>query len=228
MTREGPCRRLPNLLQPCRKKCHSEQGEESLHLLGRQMLRSFVVPQGGTPQDDSLVGFKESARLLGSLFRKGLGMRHRNWGRKLSRNTAHRRALLRNLVTSLLLSDGQIKTTVAKAKAARPLAASFLMPGFRRIEGKRQTVLNRLFDDVAPRFSDRPGGYTRIVRIGCRKGDGAELALLQLVGTDIVEKRAEKMAKKVETRRKRTEEAEAQAKKEAEKLPPEEGEKSKS
>ena len=182
MTREGPCRRLPNLLQPCRKKCHSEQGEESLHLLGRQMLRSFVVPQGGTPQDDSLVGFKESARLLGSLFRKGLGMRHRNWGRKLSRNTAHRRALLRNLVTSLLLSDGQIKTTVAKAKAARPLAervitwgkrgdeharrlaASFLMPGFRRIEGKRQTVLNRLFDDVAPRFSDRPGGYTRIVR----------------------------------------------------------------
>jgi len=173
-------------------------------------------------------------------------MRHRNWGRKLSRNTAHRRALLRNLVTSLLLSDGQIKTTVAKAKAARPLAervitwgkrgdeharrlaASFLMPGFRRIEGKRQTVLNRLFDDVAPRFSDRPGGYTRIVRIGCRKGDGAELALLQLVGTDIVEKRAEKMAKKVETRRKRTEEAEAQAKKEAEKLPPEEGEKSKS
>ncbi len=171
-------------------------------------------------------------------------MRHRNWGRKLSRNTSHRASLLRNLVTSLFLSDGQIKTTVAKAKAARPLAerlitwgkrgdeharrlaASFLQPGFRRIEGKRQTVLNRLFDDVAPRFSDRKGGYTRIVRMGWRKGDGAELALLQLVGTDIVEKRAEKLAKKAETRRKRAEEAEAQAKKEAEQLPPEEGEKS--
>jgi large subunit ribosomal protein L17 len=171
-------------------------------------------------------------------------MRHRNWGRKLSRNTEHRRALLRNLVTSLLLSDGQIKTTVAKAKAARPLAervitwgkrgdehsrrlaASFLLPGFRRVEGKRQSALKRLFDDVAPRFADRKGGYTRIVRVGWRQGDGAELALLQLVGTDIVEKRAEKLAKKAETRRKRAEEADAKAKKEAEQLPPEEGEKS--
>ncbi len=171
-------------------------------------------------------------------------MRHRNWGRKLSRKTEHRRALLRNLVTSLLLSDGQIRTTVAKAKAARPLAervitwgkrgdaqarrlaAGFLLPGFRKAEGKRQSVLSRLFDDVAPRYSDRKGGYTRIVHIGCRKGDGAELALLQLVDTDIVQKRAEKLAKRVELRRKRAEEAEAEAKKEAEKLPPEEGEKS--
>jgi len=168
-------------------------------------------------------------------------MRHRNFGRKLSRNTEHRRALLRNLVTSLILEE-RLETTVPKAKAARTvaeriitlgkrgdtharrLAAAYFLPGAKKVDGKWVSPLAKLFDDVAKRFADRRGGYTRIVRTGWRKGDGADTAVLELIGTRVLEKRAELRAQKAETRRKRAEEAAAAAEKQA---PPEEGEEKK-
>lgn len=168
-------------------------------------------------------------------------MRHRNFGRKLSRNTSHRRALLRNLVTSLIL-DERIETTVPKAKAARVvaeriitlgkrgdpharrLAASYLQPGAKRVDGKWVSPVSKLFEDVAKRYEKRPGGYTRIVRTGWRKGDGADTAVLELVGTRVLEKLAETRARKAETRRKAAEEAQRKQEKE---LPPEENEEKK-
>ena len=157
-------------------------------------------------------------------------MRHRNYGKKLSRNTAHRRALMRNLVTSLILSE-RMETTVAKAKAARPvvermitlakrgdlharrLAASYLLDA---------AALKSLFEDVAKRYADRNGGYTRIIRTGWRKGDGADLAVLELVGSDVLQKLAEKRAKRAEAKQKAAEKARAEEQPAA---PPEEDEK---
>src|SRR5437879_11076156 len=101
-------------------------------------------------------------------------MRHRNYGRKLSRKTEHRRALLRNLVTSLILEE-RIETTVPKAKAARPIAEEMITLGKRGDLHARRlaaayimtaTAVKKLFDDVAKRFETRPGGYTRILRTG--------------------------------------------------------------
>jgi large subunit ribosomal protein L17 len=142
-------------------------------------------------------------------------MRHRNYGKKLSRNTEHRRALLRSLVTSLILRE-RIETTVAKAKAARPLAERMITLGkrgdlhARRLAAGYLTdpgAVKLLFEDIAKRYDSRPGGYTRIVRTGWRKGDGADLAVLELVGTEVLQKLAEKRAKKAEAKRKAAEEA---------------------
>ena len=142
-------------------------------------------------------------------------MRHRNYGRKLSRNTEHRRALLRNLVTSLILEE-RIETTVAKAKAARGIAEEMITLGKRGDGNARRlaegycmtrAAVKKLFDDVAKRFEKRSGGYTRIVRTGWRKGDGAETAVLELVGTEVLQKRAEARALRAEKRRKAAEEA---------------------
>ena len=142
-------------------------------------------------------------------------MRHRNYGKKLSRKTEHRRALLRNLVTSLLLEE-RIQTTVAKAKAARPLAEHLITLGKRGDLHARRlaasyllspNALQALFGDIAKRYASRPGGYTRIVRAGWRKGDGADLAVLELIGTEALQKLAEKRAKKAEARQKAAEEA---------------------
>lgn len=147
-------------------------------------------------------------------------MRHRNYGRKLSRNTEHRRALLRNLVTSLILEE-RIETTVAKAKAARGIAERMITLGKRGDLNARRLAsgycmtplaVKKLFEDVAKRFEKRPGGYTRIIRTGWRKGDGAETAVLELVGTEVLQKRAEARAKRAEARRKAAEEAAAQEK----------------
>jgi large subunit ribosomal protein L17 len=156
-------------------------------------------------------------------------MRHRNYGRKLSRKTEHRRALLRNLVTSLILEE-RMETTVAKAKAARAVAEQIITLGKRGdLHARRLAAsycltapaVKKLFEDVAKRFASRPGGYTRIVRTGWRKGDGADTAVLELVGTKVLEKRAEARAKKAEATRKR----EAEAAKAAEKAgPPDEDE----
>lgn len=157
-------------------------------------------------------------------------MRHRNYGKKLSRNTAHRRALLRNLVTSLLLRE-RIETTVAKAKAARPVAEYLISLGKRADLSARRLAarylldpgaVKALFDDVAKRYASRPGGYTRIVRTGWRKGDGADLAVLELIGTEVLQKLAEKRAKKAEAQRQAAEE---KAKAQAQPPPPEEDEK---
>lgn len=161
-------------------------------------------------------------------------MRHRNYGRKLSRNTEHRRALLRNLVTSLILS-GQIETTVAKAKAARGIAEQMITLGKRGDLHARRlaaayllapAAVQKLFGEVAKRFMDRKGGYTRIVRTGWRKGDGADTAVLELIGigTEVRQKVAEARAKKTEAQRKAAEEAKAKAEKAS---PPDEEDKDK-
>ena len=117
-------------------------------------------------------------------------MRHRNKGRKLSRTHTHRKALLRNMATSLFRHE-RIETTTAKAKELRPVAERLITLArrgdvhARRLAGRRiqdREVLGKLFDDIAPRYAERPGGYTRILKLGTRKGDGAEMSLIELVG----------------------------------------------
>jgi large subunit ribosomal protein L17 len=119
-------------------------------------------------------------------------MRHRNAGFKLGRNTSHRRALLRNLVTSVLVED-RVETTVAKAKAVRPHVEKMITLGKRGdLQARRQALsflmtdkaVTRLFETVAPRYGDRQGGYLRIVRTGFRKGDGGETAFIELLGSE--------------------------------------------
>ena len=116
-------------------------------------------------------------------------MRHRNKGRKLTRTHTHRKALLRNMATSLFRHE-RIETTTAKAKELRPVAERLITLArrgdvhARRLAGRKiqdRDVLGKLFDDIAPRYAERPGGYTRILRLGTRKGDGAEMSLIELV-----------------------------------------------
>lgn len=146
-------------------------------------------------------------------------MRHRNYGKKLSRNTEHRRALLRNLVTSLILEE-RIETTRAKAKAARGIAEEMITLGKRGdLHARRQAAsycltapaVKKLFEDIAKRYAARSGGYTRLVHTGWRQGDGADTAILELVGTEVLQKKAEERAKRAETKRKKVEEAKAAA-----------------
>ena len=116
-------------------------------------------------------------------------MRHQRSGRKLGRDAAHRKALYANLTASLI-EHGRIKTTVAKAKEVRPVAEEMITLGRRGdVPARRQAlkflrsqdVVHKLFSDVGPRFADRPGGYSRIVKLGPRQGDAAEMAYLELV-----------------------------------------------
>ncbi len=150
-------------------------------------------------------------------------MRHKVAGWKLGRNTSHRRSLLRNLVTSLIVEE-RIETTVPKAKALRPLVERMITLGKRGdLSARRQAgaylmtkeAVTRLFDTVAPRFGDREGGYLRIVRAGWRKGDGADTAFVELLGSEKLqeekrEKRAAARSKRAEEAKKVMEEAEAQ------------------
>jgi large subunit ribosomal protein L17 len=130
-------------------------------------------------------------------------MRHRVKGKKLGRDTAHRRALLRNLVTSFLDKE-RIRTSLAKAKAARPLAEKMITLAKRDTLNSRRRatrfifrkeVVRKLFSELGPRFSERPGGYTRIVKIGPRQGDGADMAILELIGTEFKKKEKKKPLK---------------------------------
>jgi large subunit ribosomal protein L17 len=116
-------------------------------------------------------------------------MRHRKKGRQLSRTASHRLAVLRNLATSLILHES-IRTTEAKARELRPFVEKLItLGGVDDVHSRRRArrhiadrqVLQKLFDEVGPRFRDRPGGYTRIVKLGARKGDGAELAMIELI-----------------------------------------------
>jgi large subunit ribosomal protein L17 len=116
-------------------------------------------------------------------------MRHRRAGKKLGRDSAHRRALYSNLAGALI-EHGRIKTTQAKAKAVKPFAEQMITLGkrgdlhARRLalaELRSQDVVHQLFAEVAPRFAERPGGYTRIVKLGPRLGDAAEMVYLELV-----------------------------------------------
>ena len=132
-------------------------------------------------------------------------MRHGRADWKLGRETNHRRSLLRNLVTSLLREERMV-TTVEKAKFMRPHAEKMITLGKAGgLHARRQAAaflvdpltVRKLFETVGPRFSARPGGYTRMTRLGWRKGDGAELAMVELVGSAL-KKRVKKTKEKGE------------------------------
>ena len=116
-------------------------------------------------------------------------MKHQRAGRKLGRDSAHRKALYSNLACALI-EHGRIRTTEAKAKEVRPIVEQMITLGKRGdVAAHRQAVAflrsksaaHTLFAEVAPRFADRPGGYTRVVKIGPRQGDAAPMAYLELV-----------------------------------------------
>ena len=139
-------------------------------------------------------------------------MRHRNSGFKLGRNTSHRRAMLRNLVTSIILMD-RVETTITKCKATRPLVEKMITLGKRgTVHARRQALaymmtpesVDRLFATVAPRYAARQGGYLRITRLGARKGDAAEMAYIELLGAE--HELNEKAQKRAEARTKKREE----------------------
>src|ERR1700675_2990110 len=140
-------------------------------------------------------------------------MRHKVAGWKLGRNTSHRRSLLRNLVTSMILEE-RIETTVPKAKAMRPIVEKMITLGKRGdLSARRQALaylmtsaaVDKLFDTIGPRFGDREGGYLRIIRSGRQKGDGAEKAFIKVLGSERLQE--EKRQKRSEIRAKRTAEA---------------------
>jgi large subunit ribosomal protein L17 len=146
-------------------------------------------------------------------------MRHRNAGYKLGRNTSHRRAVLRNLVTSIIVMD-RVETTITKCKATRPIVEKMITLGKRGdVHARRQAAaylmtpesVARLFAVVAPRYAARNGGYSRITRTGARKGDAAEMAFIELLGAEHelnekAQKRADARAKKREELQKQLEE----------------------
>ena len=133
-------------------------------------------------------------------------MKHRKTGRQLGRNSSHRRALLRSLVTSFL-SHEKIETTEAKAKEFRPLAERMITLGKRGDLSARRLamrfvrdrrVVSKLFDEISPRFSNRNGGYTRIIKTRVRFGDSARMAVVELVEKG---KEGEEVKKEEETKK---------------------------
>jgi ribosomal protein L17 len=123
-------------------------------------------------------------------------VRHQRAGKKLGRDSAHRKALYSNLAGALI-EHGRIKTTVTKAKAVKPIAEQMITLGRRGdLHARRQAaaflrsrdVVHKLFAEVAPRFKDRPGGYSRIIKIGPRPGDAAEMVYLELVEDELTPK----------------------------------------
>ncbi len=133
-------------------------------------------------------------------------MRHRKAGVKLKRDISGRRALLRGLVTNVI-EEERITTTVPKAKAAKPLVEKMITLAKQdTLHARRQAAaflvkkeaVEKLFEKLGPRFNQRNGGYTRIVKIGWRKGDGAETAKLELVGSELVKRAADRAARREE------------------------------
>jgi large subunit ribosomal protein L17 len=133
-------------------------------------------------------------------------MRHKIAGYKLGRNVAARRSLLRSLVTSVIENE-RIVTTVPKAKAAKPLVDKMItLAKDDTLHARRQAAsflttpdaVKKLFDKLGARFGQRNGGYTRVVRLGWRKGDGAEQAMLELVGSELVKRAAERARRREE------------------------------
>ena len=155
-------------------------------------------------------------------------MRHNAGYRKLGRTSSHRRALLRNLTTSLFRHE-RIRTTVPKAKELRPFAEKLITLARRDDLHSRRIVLRqvddkdvvkKLFSTLGPRFATRPGGYTRIMRLGPRQGDGAELAIVELVGSEALFKKAQDEKKEKRSRREKA----AKEREQAAAPPPETGE----
>jgi large subunit ribosomal protein L17 len=148
-------------------------------------------------------------------------MRHLKSGRKLNRSSSHRHAMWRNMVTSLLQHE-HLQTTDAKAKELRRFAERMITLGKRgTLHARRQAlafvrsrpVVAKLFDDIAPRFSTRPGGYTRITKLGTRRGDAAPLSLIEL--TERSDRARTEAEKKRERRRKAQQKKDEQAAKAA-------------
>lgn len=119
-------------------------------------------------------------------------MRHRVGYKKLGRTTAHRRAMFRNQLAALV-EHGRIRTTLAKAKALRPVAEKVITRSREDSVHARRLVrrwlpnrdhVKKLFDEIAPRYADRPGGYLRITKLGPRRGDAAECAIIEFVDTE--------------------------------------------
>ena len=133
-------------------------------------------------------------------------MRHLKSGSKLGRNPWHRRATLRNLVTNLF-EHGRIKTTLMRAKATRPVAEKIITLGKKdTLAARRQAaaylmtpaMTQKLFSEIAPKFADRAGGYTRIIQAGNRVGDGAKVAILELVSYEFKKKEKKEKGKVAE------------------------------
>lgn len=133
-------------------------------------------------------------------------MRHKVAGFKLKRNIASRRALLRGIVTSVIDNE-RVVTTVPKAKAAQPIVEHMIsLAKEDTLHARRQAAaflqtpatVKKLFDKLGARFGQRSGGYARVVRLGWRKGDGAEQAMLELVGSELVKRAAERAKRKEE------------------------------
>jgi large subunit ribosomal protein L17 len=133
-------------------------------------------------------------------------LRHKRAGYKLGRPVDARRALLRNLVTSVIEHE-RVITTITKAKAAKPLVEQMITLGKRdTLHTRRQAAeflrtpatVKKLFDTLSTRFGQRQGGYCRIVRLGPRRGDGAEQAMIELVGSELVKRAAERARQKEE------------------------------
>jgi large subunit ribosomal protein L17 len=133
-------------------------------------------------------------------------MRHKRAGFKLKRDPGARKALLRGLVTSVIEQE-RVITTVPKAKAARPLVDKMITLAKRdTLHTRRQAAsfletpaaVKKLFDKLGARFGQREGGYTRITRLGWRRGDGAEQAMLELVGSELVKRAAERAKRREE------------------------------
>src|SRR5213082_2690794 len=131
-------------------------------------------------------------------------MRHLNSGSKLGKQPAHRRAVLRSLVTNLF-QHGRITTTLTRAKAARPMAEKMITLGKRdTLQARRQAasyllvpaVTQKLFSEIAPKFGDRAGGYTRIIHAGNRVGDNAKVAILEIIGVVARKKKRRKSPRK--------------------------------
>ncbi len=154
-------------------------------------------------------------------------MRHRVAHRKLGRVTPHRTALLRNLASALFERE-RIRTTLAKAKELRPFAERLITLARReddRLHARRLVlrdirdprIVKKLFDSLGARFATRPGGYTRILRLGPRPGDGAEMAILEMLGSEYRPKKKEEKGKKKEAGAPKGEKAEKAEKPRSEK-----------
>jgi len=146
-------------------------------------------------------------------------MRHLKSGRQLSRNSSHRWAMMRNLITALLREE-KIQTTDPKAKELRRWVDRVITLGKQgSLHARRQVlsivqdkaVVRKLFDTIGPRFKDRPGGYTRIIKLGIRRGDAAQMALIELVGSEGEKEAAGGGKKRRRTRRQQPEKQEAAA-----------------
>src|SRR5207249_4588036 len=169
---------------------------------GQEVRRARPHHLAAAAKPNRCAGLRREHRPL----RDKIAMRHLNSGSKLGKQPDHRRAVLRSLVTNLL-EHGRITTTLTRAKAARPVAEKMITLGKRdTLQSRRQAasyimlpaVTQKLFSEIAPKFADRAGGYTRIIHAGNRVGDNAKVAILELIGYEFKLKEKKEKPKKEE------------------------------